>query len=172
MAQSYHETLQYTKWEESLVYKTAERLPVVWPKRFSMLKNDATGKLYAPDYINNAEKLSNAVYSDRYGNGNIASGDGWKYRGRGAFHLTFKGNYSAASQGIYSDDRLVVTPDLVATDWDARWATAGWFWDLNKFNTLADADQFTRVSTIIQGDASTVPQRLIALKRSNEIFTG
>lgn len=162
--------MQYTKWEEDLYYKTADRLPVVWPKRFSMIPNDPSGKLYAPDYIKNPQKLGNAVYANRIGNGDIASNDGYNYRGRGAFHLTGKGNYAGASNDLYGDARLVTNPDWVATQWEQRWLTAGYFWKTNNLNVFADSDQFTRVSIIIQGDASTVPKRLESLKRANQVF--
>ena len=170
MAQSFHETMQYTKWEEDLYYKTASVLVSTWPSRFSMDQNDPKGKRYAPDYLKNPQKLANAVYSNRLGNGDFASDEGWKFRGRGAFHLTFKANYLEASHELYGDERLIDNPDLVANDWNARWLTAGWFWKTNALNILADKDLFTKVSVAIQGDASTVPKRLESLRRANSIF--
>jgi len=169
MSQSYFETEGYTKWEENLNYRTAERLPEVWPTHFTMDQSN-TEKAYAPDYINNPEKLANMIYANRYGNGNVASGDGWKYRGQGAFNLTFADNYKAASQALFSDYLLYTNPALVGTDFETRWLTAGWFWNTHHFNAVADADQFTAMTTTINGSPSTVPERLEVLHKAQNIF--
>lgn len=166
LTQSAFETKMFTRFEEDLYYRTPERLPAVWPSRFTMDRNN-TRKGYAPDYVNNPEKLANFVYGGR--NGNRAPDDGWRYRGRGGFHLTFLDNYRSYSQAIYGDDRCVTNPDLVAQAADAM-MSAGWFWDQHGFNQLADADMFTKVTSDINGSAVTVPQRLTVLKQANQIF--
>lgn len=167
-AQSSFETNGFTDLIESLYYSTPERLTQVWPSRFTMTKN-AT-KLYAPDYIKNPEKLANVVYANRLGNGSESSGDGWKYIGRGAFHLTGKDNYSRASKAIHGDNKYVIMPNLVADNWEDVFLTAGWFWDANKLNTLADRDEFTNTTKVIQGSTLSVSQRLEVLKRANQCF--
>lgn len=169
VAQSAFETQNFTFWSENLVYTTAQRLCVVWPTRFTMNPNDST-KAYAPNYTNNPQKLANNVYANREGNGNEASGDGFRFRGRGGFHLTFKNNYAAYSLAQYGDDRIVFNPDQVAAPTDAM-ASAGWFWNDNGLSALADTDSFTRVTEVINGSADTVPQRLPVLNRANSIFT-
>lgn len=166
MTQSAFETRMFSRFEEDLWYSTPERLVAVWPKRFTM-DSDDTKLAYAPSYLKNPEKLANFVYGGR--NGNSSPGDGWLYRGRGGFHLTFFDNYRAYSQAVYGDDRCIDDPDLVAQPADAL-LSAGWFWDVHGLNHLADADQFTKVTTIINGSASTVPKRLEVLRRANQIF--
>lgn len=169
MAQSYYETQGYTKWSENLIYTTPQRLCDVWPSRFTM-NPDNKALAYAPQYINNAQKLSNCVYANRFGNGNEASGDGWKYRGRGGFHLTFKSNYAAYSKATYGDDRIVQNPDLVALPADAM-MSAGFFWTNNSLSALADSDSFTLMTDKINGSTDTVPLRLPVLTAANSAFT-
>lgn len=169
VAQSFFETQSYTKWSENLVYTTPERLVAVWPSRFTMDKS-RTQFAYAPDYVNNAQKLANLTYANRNGNGDAASGDGWKYRGRGGFHLTFLGNYQKYSLDTYKDNRIVLNPDLVAQPQDA-FMSAGWFWNSNGLSALADTDSFTQATKVINGSTDTVPQRLPVLTKANSVFT-
>jgi putative chitinase len=168
IAQSCFETLNYSFWSENLMYTTPERLCAVWPSRFSM--QNVAGKAYAPDYTGSPSKLANLVYANRGGNGNEASGDGFAFRGRGAFHLTFRSNYAAYSKARYGDDRIVQNPDLVASPQDA-FMSAGWFWSTNNLSALADSDSYTKVTQVINGSTATVPQRLVTLNKVNSIFT-
>jgi putative chitinase len=169
VAQSFFETLSYTYWSENLNYTTAQRLVTVWPSRFSMSAQDS-GKAYAPDYTNNPQKLANLVYANRDGNGNPSTCDGWNFRGRGAFHLTFRGNYQEYEADVYSGDgHIMADPDLVSQPADA-FLSAGWFWNRNQMNALADADQFTQATKVINGSTATVPQRLPVLNKVNEIL--
>lgn len=168
MAQSCFESANYTSWSEDLFYSTPERLCAVWPTRFSMTCTSALA--YAPDYTANPQKLANLVYANREGNGDASSGDGYLFRGRGAFQLTFRNNYTAYSQMRYGDDRIVQNPDLVALPADAM-MSAGWFWSTNGINTLADGDEFTNATRVINGSTATVPQRLPVLNRANSAFT-
>jgi putative chitinase len=167
IAQSCFETENYSSWSEDLMYTTPERLCAVWPSRFSMVQGSSLA--YAPDYTANPAKLASLVYAGRSGNGNASSGDGFAFRGRGAFNLTFRSNYSAYSQARYGDDRIVQNPDLVAQPTDA-FMSAGWFWSTNGLSAIADADQFTRATQVINGSTSTVPQRIITLNQVNTIF--
>jgi len=165
MTQSAFETSNFSRFEEDLWYSTPERLVAVWPKRFTLNKNLPLA--YAPDYVRNPEKLANFVYGGR--NGNSAKDDGWLYRGRGGFHLTFLDNYRAYSWDVHGNNSCVATPELVAKPEDAM-LSAGWFWDKHGFNYMADADQFTKVTTEINGSAATVPKRLQVLNQANKIF--
>jgi putative chitinase len=167
IAQACFETQGFTKFVENLYYTNPQRLVDVWPSRFSMTQGG--NKAYAPDYVKNPAKLANLVYSNRNGNSDFNSGDGYRYRGRGAFHLTGLRNYADASQSIYNDDRLVENPDLVANYMDGL-LTAGWFWTSNRLTQLADQDAFTQVTRIINGSAATVKDRLPVLGAVNDIF--
>ncbi len=168
IAQSCFETQNFSFWSENLMYTTPERLCIVWPFRFSMTQG-AQGLAYAPDYTGNPQKLANLVYASRGGNGDPTTGDGYAFRGRGGFHLTFRNNYANYSQARYGDDRIVQNPDLVSQPADA-FMSAGWFWSNNGLNALADADQYTRATQVINGSTATVPQRLVTLDQVNAIF--
>jgi len=169
MAQTAFETDNFTAWEEDLTYTTPERLVAVWPSRFSMNEN-APGMEYAPDCVRAPEKLANLIYANRYGDGDVASGDGYAYRGRGGLDLTFHANYSAASAYIYNDSSVYLNnPDLLAAPKDA-FLSAGWFWEANNLNALADSDSFTEATRVINGSTDSVAQRLLVLDQANAIF--
>ncbi len=179
MAQSAVESNYFTQFSEDLTYTTPARLVAVWPSRFTMTPPPelpagspvaVNARAYAPDYVNNPQKLANFVYANRGGNGDPQSGDGYRFRGRGIFGLTFHDNYAQYSNATYGDDRIVMQPDLVAQYLDGV-QSAGWFWSINSLNDGADADQFTHVTTVINGSAATVPQRLPVLNSANSIFT-
>lgn len=168
MTQTHHETRGYTKFDEDLFYLTPEALVRAFPTRMSMRQGDGA-KGYAPEFLRNERKLANFVYANRYGNGGPETDDGYKFRGQGGIHTTFKDNFLACSKAMYGDDRLVKTPDLIQK-YEAAMLSAAWYWNTRKLNPLADADEFTKVTTLIQGSAATVPQRLMVLNRANTIF--
>ena len=102
LAQIYHESSYFTKFEENLNY-SAPRLLVVFPKYFTK----ATAALYA----GNPKKIGSRVYANRMGNGSEASMEGYLYRGRSPIHLTGKSNY--AKFGTYINEDIVSHPDLL-----------------------------------------------------------
>lgn len=128
LAQLAHESAETTRLEEGLSYSTADRLCKVWPRRFPTLAS-------AEPYVKNPEKLANQVYANRGGNGDTASGDGYRYRGRGLFQLTFRDNYRLAGDALKTD--LVAKPELVATPEFAS-LTAAHYWQRLGLNALAD----------------------------------
>jgi len=169
VAQSFFESGGYLHWSENLNYTTPDRLVAVWPSRFTLNKTPASPFACASNYTCNPESLANLVYANRGGNGDVNSGDGYKYRGRGAFGLTFKNNYNAYSTKVYGNSSRMLNPDLVAELPDA-FMSAGWFWDNNNLSALADQDAFTNVTKIINGSTSSVNDRLLVLKKVNSIF--
>lgn len=128
LAQVAHESAETTRLTEGLSYSRAERLCAVWPKRFPTTES-------AQPYVRNSEKLANFVYASRGGNGDAASGDGYRYRGRGLFQLTFRDNYRLAGDALSLP--LVANPDLVATP-DVAALTAAHYWQQRGLNALAD----------------------------------
>ncbi|WP_207508930.1 glycoside hydrolase family 19 protein [Telluribacter humicola] len=170
-AQTGHECAGYTRFIENLNYSEA-RLPQVWPKRFRTIKVGerrdvpvfADGKRNPAFYAKNPERLANYVYGNRLGNGNEASGDGWRYRGRGPKMITGKSNYIALNRdiGMGLGVDFVKNPDLVATPRWGMWAAA-WFWKRNGLNAFADKKDMVRTTEIINGG-------LIGLKERTTLF--
>lgn len=151
------ETANFTKLVENLNYTTPERIAKVWPSRFNL--DGSKGKKNAKLYTRNPQKLANEVYANRMGNGSPESGHGWKYRGRGAMHLTGLNNYKKASYDIFGDDRLVVSPDLVSDDIIVAIATAAWFWKINGLNAVSDRNDLSTITKRVNGSTATVSER-------------
>lgn len=157
LAQSAFETCGYTKFVENLYYTSAQRIVQVWPSRF-YLNTPRTGKKNASNYVRNPVKLANCVYANRNGNGSESSNDGYRYRGRGAFHLTFKNNYRDYSKE-YGDNRFLENPDLVKECYYA-FDSAYWFFHKNGIDNLPFNSEFLEKATkIINGSVATVGQR-------------
>ena len=96
-------------------------------------------------YARQPEKIANRVYANRMGNGNEASGDGWKYRGKGYIQLTGKENYVALDGSI--NENITSDPELVATTYPLL--SAGWFWNRANLNATADQGSSTAVVTAV-----------------------
>jgi putative chitinase len=126
--QTSHESGGFTVFSENLNY-SAEALVKVFPKYF-----DATS---AASYARNPEKIANKVYGGRMGNGPEASGDGWKYRGRGALQITGKDNYTALSKHLIRPD-ILTKPEILAGE--LAFESAVWFFDKNQLWSLCDKD--------------------------------
>jgi len=102
-----HETGDYTVFSENLNY-SADGLMRTWPAHFPTAD-------IANAYARQPEKIANRAYGGRMGNGDEASGDGWKYRGRGAIQTTGRLNYQDVANGMNRPD-ITADPDLLAGD--------------------------------------------------------
>ena len=125
-AQTSHETGGFKAFSENLNY-SAQGLQGIFGKYFP-------GNL-EESYARNPEKIANRVYADRMGNGNEASGDGWKFRGRGALQLTGKANYEAFAKYLGTNE-VMENPDLVATKYS--FDSAMFFFEKNKLWAICD----------------------------------
>lgn len=103
----------------------------------------------AKDYARVPEKIANRVYASRIGNNDEASGDGWKYRGRGLIQLTGKANYQQCADSI--GENIVEDPDLICNDPNVSVSVACWFWQSKKLNQLADDDKLEDITKRING---------------------
>lgn len=126
-AQTAHESGGFKAFSENLNYG-AKGLRGIFRKYFP---TDALAR----SYERQPQKIANRVYANRMGNGDEASGDGWKYRGRGALQLTGKSNYQAFSDYIGRPD-VMTNPDLVAGE--LCFESALWFFDKNKLWGICD----------------------------------
>jgi putative chitinase len=127
-AQTAHETGGFKAFSENLNY-SADGLNKIFPKYFKNAGRDA-----AP-FARNPEKIANIVYASRMGNGDEASGDGWKFRGRGALQLTGKANYEAFAKYL-GNDEVLKNPDTVATKY--AFESAMFFFERNKLWAICD----------------------------------
>jgi putative chitinase len=144
-----HECGSFKVLEENLNYR-AETLMKLWPKRFPTLE-------IANQYAKNPKKIANMVYANRMGNRDEASGDGYRFRGRGCIQLTGHANYFHAGKAC--DEDFVMNPDLVATPKYAA-MTAGWFWSTHKLNQYADGSDFLMMTKRINGGTIGLQDRI------------
>ena len=125
-AQTAHETGGFKAFSENLNY-SAEGLQGIFGKYFPGTLEES--------YARNPEKIANRVYASRMGNGDEKSGDGFKFRGRGALQLTGKENYKAFSDYLKKPE-IMTNPDLVATTYSFE--SAMFFFDKNKLWSICD----------------------------------
>src|SRR5258708_2160214 len=151
LAQCALESAGFTATVENLNYRAA-RLMQVFPKYFRGVDPAA--------YSNNPAKIANRVYANRMGNGDEASGDGFKFRGRGYVQLTGKNNYTSFSNFVGED--CVANPDLVATKYPL--ASAAFFFNSNNIWAICDkgADDatVTKVTKAVNGGTHGLAERL------------
>lgn len=140
LSQCAHESGGFVFLTENLNY-SASGLRRVFPKYFP---DDATANKYArrPDAI------ANKVYANRMGNGDEASQDGSRYKGRGLIQLTGRDNYFwfAASLDIAVED----VPEYLQT-FEGAAQSAAWYWETNKLNRFVDANDFKGLTKAING---------------------
>lgn len=114
-----HETGEFSTFVENLNYSDQGLLKI-----FGKYFNPAQAKAYA----RNPQKIANRVYANRMGNGDEASGDGWKYKGRFAIQITGRSNYTALSKSL-NDPAVLNDPDSVLDKY--TFDAAKWFFDAN-----------------------------------------
>lgn len=143
-----HESGGFKFVKENLNYSVAS-LMRVWPSRFPTVE-------VAQRYAMQPEKIANRAYADRMGNGDEASGDGAKFLGRGLIQLTGKNNYVAYSMAC--DNEALQKPEIVEQPKYAA-ESAGWFWNVNKLNALADAQDVGGMCRRINGGYNGLDDR-------------
>jgi len=129
VAQLAHESGDFRDTQENLNYAWPA-LRRIWPQRFP---DDDLARSYHRDPV----RIANRAYAGRHGNGDEASGDGWRFRGRGLIQVTFRANYEAYSRAI-PDPSVLADPAQLAEPEHAA-LSAGWFWASRDLNALADA---------------------------------
>ena len=152
-AQTAHETGNFSTFSENLNY-SADGLIKIFPKYFP-------ANALALGYARKPEQIANRVYANRMGNGDEKSGDGYKFRGRGALQLTGKDNYKAFSDYLKKPE-LMDTPNLVAEDYS--FDSALYFFDKNKLWDIADKgfseDTIKLLSKRINGGINGLEDRI------------
>lgn len=160
LAQIIHESGHLKYNQENLNY-SAKALRSVFGKYFP---TDALAEQYA----RKPEKIANRVYANRMGNGDEASGDGWKYKGAGLIQLTGKTNYTKCSEFLGID--LVNDPSLVYNSPEICVKTACWYWSVNNLNKYADVDDIKTVTKRINGGYNGLEDRTKILNTAKKVL--
>jgi putative chitinase len=152
LAQCGHESGGFRLTQENLNY-SAKGLNGIFRKYFPT-------EASAASYARNPQKIANKVYGNRMGNGNEASGEGFKFRGRGYIQLTGKENYTAFGKSIGVD--ILSNPDLVASKYAL--ASAAWFFSKNGLHRIADEGAsdavVTRITKRVNGGTIGLADRI------------
>ena len=152
LAQAGHESGGFKAVNENLIYG-AKGLLGIFKKYFPTPEKAAL-------YERKPEKIANLVYGGRMGNGPEASGEGWKFRGRGYIQLTGKDNYKAFD--VVVAESIVDNPDLVATKYPLL--SAAWFFHKNGLHKIADGGAtdavVTSVTKRVNGGTIGLPDRI------------
>lgn len=144
LAQCMVESMNLSRLEEDLSYRSVDRIKAV----FLRLRPLPEARLAAA--VRNPQALANLAYANINGNGNEASGDGWRFLGRGIIQTTGRANYEAAQIGLGRP--YVSQPELMAQPEDAC-LSAGFFWRNNNLNALADAHDIDGITRVVNGKA-------------------
>lgn len=123
--------------------------------------------LEANNYARQPEKIANKVYANRMENGNEASGDGWKFRGRGFIQITGKSNYKELTIDTGID--YLNNPELLLTEADSM-ISALWFWNKRGLNKYADQDNIKEITRRINGGYNGLSHRKNLLLKYKTIF--
>lgn len=158
-AQVLHESNNLHTLKENLNY-SAKGLMKTFKKYFPT-------EALANQYARQPEKIANRVYGNRLGNGDEASGDGWKYRGRGALQVTGKSNYAKLSKDTKID--FVSHPEYLETPTYGT-LSAGWYWNKNKINALADKDNIRAITKSVNGGYNGLDSRVVIYEKLKTII--
>ncbi|WP_374513762.1 glycoside hydrolase family 19 protein [Niveibacterium sp.] len=146
VAQAGHESSHLRRIEENLNYTRADRLMLIFPRAFR-------SQVAAAPYCNQPQRIANRAYAGKGGNGDEASGDGWRFRGRGLFQITLRNGYAACSEGLFGDSEvLLANPDRLL-DSEAAARSAAWYWMANNCAIQAARGDIKAVTRIINGPA-------------------
>lgn len=160
VAQCAHESGGFRFLQENLNYR-AESLVKTWPRHFPTLD-------IAKQYERKPERIANRAYANRMGNGDEASGDGWRYLGRGLIQLTGKNNYTffAASIGVEDMEECA---EYLGT-FEGAIQSACFFWEQNKLNQWADNGDIVTMSKRINGGTIGMDDRIMKYNKALKIL--
>lgn len=164
LAQVGHESAGFTKTEEGLNY-SENALTAMFGKRITPAQANAYGRNAA--HPANQKMIASIIYANRNGNGDVASGDGFRYRGRGLIQITGKANYAALNGQLSAD--VVANPDLLKEPMQAAMSAAAW-WKNHGLNELADSDDVTRITRVINGGTNGLEDRKSRLIKAKGIL--
>ena len=165
IGQTSHECANFRVLEENLNYRAATLL-----KLFPRTPRRTWG--FTPEeaaaYERQPKKIANRIYGNRMNNRDEASGDGFRFRGRGCIQLTGSANYHHAGKALGVD--FIMEPDLVATPKYAA-MTAGWFWNTHKINQYADVQDWVTMTKRINGGTIGLDDRIKHIMQALQILS-
>ncbi|MBD8128767.1 glycoside hydrolase family 19 protein [Pantoea agglomerans] len=164
LAQTGHESAGFLKVEEGLNY-SENALTAMFGKRITAEQARAYGRNAM--HPANQKMIASIIYANRNGNGDVNSGDGYRYRGRGLIQITGKANYEALVKQLGAD--VVANPDLLLGYRFAAMSAAAW-WKNHGLNELADSDDVTRITRVINGGTNGLDDRKSRLSKSKGIL--
>jgi putative chitinase len=164
VAQCAHESGNFVFLKENLNYKAAS-LRKIFPKYFP---TDALAEQYA-SLPNKAEAIANRIYANRMGNGDEASGDGFRYCGRGLIQLTGKSNYSNFADSI---ETAVEETSAYLETFEGAVQSACWFWETNNLNQYADNNDILTMTKRINGGTIGLDDRIKHYNHALHVFGG
>lgn len=164
VAQCAHESGSFKFLKENLNYKAAS-LRKVFPKYFP---DDAIANDYA-SRPNKQEAIANRIYANRMGNGDEASGDGFRYCGRGLIQLTGKNNYTIFAASIETPVEEI--PEYLQT-FEGAVQSACWFWEQNNLNKEADAKDIKTMTRKINGGFIGLEDRIKHYEHALHVLEG
>jgi putative chitinase len=159
LAQCAHESGYFRFLQENLNYK-AESLTKTFKKYFPTLES-------AQPYAKKPQMIANKVYANRMGNGDEASGDGFRYLGRGLIQLTGKNNYTLFAASV--DTPLEEIPEYLQT-FEGAVQSACWFWEQNNINKFADSRDIVTMSKRINGGTIGMEDRIMKYEKCLKMF--
>lgn len=159
LAQCAHESGGFRALKENLNYR-AVTLRKVFPKYFP---TDALAEQYA----GKPEMIANKVYANRMGNGDEASGDGFRYCGRGLIQLTGHDNYARFAESI--ETPVEELPEYLAT-FEGAVQSACWFWETNNLNQFADSGDILTMTKRINGGTIGLEDRIKHYNHALHVF--
>lgn len=152
---------------ESNLKPVSENLNYSWTALMRVFFKYFPTEELAKDYHRQPERIANRVYANRMDNGSEASGEGWKYRGRGFIQITGKANYQALTNDTKID--YLHNPDLLLTEANSM-ISALWFWKRRNLNHFADKDDIKTITRRINGGYNGLKHRKELLKQYKTFF--
>lgn len=153
LAQIGVESARLSQVRESTFYTRADRLLAIFPRDFIDLADAAR-------YVGKPEACASRIYANQNGNGDEASGDGWKYRGRGLIQITGRANYADCSAGLFGSPDALLDKPYILEQYHYAAESAAWYWHTYGCNELADAGDFRAITRRINGGLTAYHERL------------
>ncbi|MGV5221532.1 glycoside hydrolase family 19 protein [Pseudomonas aeruginosa] len=165
LAQVGHESSQLNRLVENLNY-SAQGLAATWPSRY--LGPDGQPNALAWRLARNPQAIADNTYATRNGNGDEASGDGWRFRGRGLLQITGRANYRLVGEAL--GEPLEAEPWRLEQPVPAA-RSAAWWWAGHGLNELADRGEFAAITRRINGGLNGHAERLALWQRARAVLS-